>query len=84
MAADLHGPTLKIYREILEQLVELKDLYADAADTNDDGKEDEEAEVQQDVFDVIMEAATESGFEEEEAARIFRPIAAFAKKVYEA
>lgn len=80
--ADLHAPTLKIYREILEQLEELKDLYADAADS-DAGEADDEAEAQQDVLDAIVEEAAERGIEEDDSLRIYKAIGLLAKKAQE-
>ena len=80
--ADLHAPTLKIYREILEQLEELKDLYADAADS-DAGEVDDEAEAQQDVLDAIVEEAAERGIEEDDSLRIYKAIGLLAKKAQE-
>lgn len=80
--ADLHAPTMKIYREILEQLEELKDLYADAADA-DEGEADDEAEAQQDVLDAIVEEAAERGIEEDDSLRIYKAIGLLAKKAQE-
>jgi DNA-binding transcriptional regulator GbsR (MarR family) len=83
MAHDLHAPTLKIYREILEQLEELKDLYADSSDNENDREVDDEAEAQQDVLDAIVEEAAERGIEEDDALRIYKAIGLLAKKAQE-
>lgn len=81
MAPDLHAPTLKIYREILSQLEELKDLYGDISDA--DGEEDDEQGAQADVLDVIIEEATERGMDEEDVARVFKAVAVISKKALE-
>jgi hypothetical protein len=84
MAKDLHAPTLKIYREILEQLEELKDLYADAAsDGGDESADDDEKEAQVDILDAIVEEAAERGIEEEDSIRIYKAIGLLAKKAEE-
>lgn len=83
MSPDLHAPTLKIYREILTQLEELKDLYADAAAEDEAGVDDDERETQQDVLDAIIEDATERGMDEEDVARVFKAVAIIAKKAQE-
>ena len=83
MGQDLHGPTLKIYREILEQLEELKDLYADAGTDVEEGQDDDEKEAQQDVLDAIVEEAAERGIEEEDSIRIYKAIGLLAKKAQE-
>lgn len=82
--ADLHAPTMKIYREILEQLEELKDLYADSTDGEEEGgADDDEKEVQQDVLDAIVEEAAERGIEEDDSIRIYKAIGLLAKKAQE-
>lgn len=82
MSSDLHSATLKIYREILGQLEELKDVYLDAA--GDEEKEvDDEREVQQDVIDAIIEEAAERGLDEEDTAKVFKAVALIAKKAQE-
>lgn len=82
MTSDLHAATLKIYREILEQLEELKDVYLDAA--GDEEKEaDDEREAQQDVLDAIIEEAAERGLDEEDTARVFKAVAMISKKAME-
>ncbi len=83
MPPELHAPTLKIYREILTQLQELKDLYADAAADDEAGVDDDERETQQDVLDAIIEDATERGMDEEDVARVFKAVAIIAKKAQE-
>ena len=83
MVHDLHGPTLKIYREILEQLEELKDLYADAADGDAEGSDDDEREAQQDVLDAIVEEAAERGLDEEDITRVFKAVGIISKKAQE-
>ncbi len=83
MAKDLHAPTLKIYREILEQLEELKDLYTDAAADGEDSSDDDEREAQQDVLDAIVEEAAERGIEEDDSMRIYKAIGLLAKKAEE-
>lgn len=83
MAKDLHAPTLKIYREILDQLEELKDIHADAADADTLGDDDEEREAQQDVMDAIIEEAAERGLDEEDMARVFKAVGIIAKKAQE-
>ena len=83
MPTDLHAPTLKIYREILEQLEELKDLYADASEDDEGGADDDEKEAQQDVLDAIVEEAAERGIEEDDAMRIYKAIGLLAKKAQE-
>jgi|GEM_PF-2398448 len=82
MTSDLHAATLKIYREILEQLEELKDVYTDAAD-GDDAEADDEREAQQDVLDAIIEEAAERGLDEEDTARVFKAVAIISKKAME-
>lgn len=82
MTSDLHAATLKIYREILEQLEELKDLYTDASD-GDDAEADDEREAQQDVLDAIIEEAAERGLDEEDTARVFKAVAIISKKAQE-
>lgn len=83
MPTDLNAPTLKIYREILEQLEELKDLYADAAAEEEEGADDDEKETQQDVLDAIVEEAAERGLDEEDITRVFKAIAIISKKALE-
>lgn len=83
MPPDLHTPTLKIYRAILEQLEELKDLYTDAAADDEDGADDDDREVQQDVLDVIIEEAAERGLDEEDVARVFKAVSIISKKAQE-
>jgi len=84
MPTDLHAPTLKIYREILEQLEELKDLYADAAaDPDVESTDDEDREAQQDVLDAIVEEAAERGLDEEDITRVYKAIAIISKKALE-
>ncbi len=83
MPTDLHAPTLKIYREILDQLEELKDLHAEAADADSLGDDDEEREAQQDVMDAILEEAAERGLDEEDMARVFKAVGIIVKKAQE-
>lgn len=83
MAPDLHTPTLKIYREILSQLEELKDLYTDVADGDGDGHDDDEREAQQDVLDAIIEEAAERGMDEEDVSRVFKAVGIISKKAQE-
>ncbi len=83
MPTDLHAPTLKIYREILEQLEELKDLYSDASADAEEGADDDEREAQQDVLDVIIEEAAERGLDEEDVTRVFKAVGAISKKAQE-
>ncbi len=83
MPTDLHAPTLKIYREILEQLEELKDLYTDAGTEEEGGMDDDEKEAQQDVLDAIVEEAAERGIEEDDSIRIYKAIGLLAKKAQE-
>lgn len=83
MAKDLHAPTLKIYREILSQLEELKELHAEAADADTLGDDDEEKEAQQDVLDAIVEEAAEQGMDEEDVSRVFKAVGLIAKKAQE-
>lgn len=83
MTSDTHAATLKIYREILDQLEGLKDLHVDAA-ADDDAEADDEREVQQDVLDAILEEAAERGLDEEDTARVFKAVAIIAKKAMEA
>lgn len=80
--ADLHAPTMKIYREILEQLEELKDLYTDSG-AEGEGQDDDEKEAQQDVLDAIVEEAAERGIEEDDSIRIYKAIGLLAKKAQE-
>jgi DNA-binding protein H-NS len=82
MTSDLHASTLKIYREILEQLEELKDVHTDAADS-EELEADDEREAQQDVLDAIIEEAAERGLDEEDTARVFKAVAIIAKKALE-
>lgn len=82
MTSDTHAATLKIYREILDQLEELKDLHTDLADA-DDAEVDDERETQQDVLDAIIEEAAERGLDEEDTARVFKAVAIIAKKAME-
>lgn len=81
--ADLHAPTMKIYREILEQLEELKDLYTDSGAEGEGGPDDDEKEAQQDVLDAIVEEAAERGIEEDDSIRIYKAIGLLAKKAQE-
>jgi hypothetical protein len=83
MTSDLHAATLKIYREILEQLEEIKDLYTDSAADGEDLEADDEREAQQDVVDAIIEEAAERGLDEEDTARVFKAVAIIAKKALE-
>ncbi len=80
--ADLHAPTMKIYREILEQLEELKDLYTDSG-AEGEGQDDDEKEAQQDVLDAIVEEAAERGIDEDDSIRIYKAIGLLAKKAQE-
>lgn len=83
MTSDLHAATLKIYREILEQLEELKDVHTDAAADGEEVEADDEREAQQDVLDAIIEEAAERGLDEEDTARVFKAVAIIAKKAQE-
>jgi hypothetical protein len=83
MTSDLHAATLKIYREILEQLEELKDVHTDAAADGEEVEADDEREAQQDVLDAIIEEAAERGLDEEDTARVFKAVAIIAKKALE-
>lgn len=84
MPTDLHAATLKIYREILDQLEELKDVYSDATDDDDaETTDDEDSGAQQDVLDAIIEEAAERGIDEEDVSRVFKAIGAIAKKAQE-
>ncbi len=83
MTSDLHAATLKIYREILEQLEELKDVHTDAAADGEEAEADDEREAQQDVLDAIIEEAAERGLDEEDTARVFKAVAIIAKKALE-
>lgn len=73
---------MKIYREILEQLEELKDLYSDSG-AEGEGADDDEKEAQQDVLDAIIEEAAERGIEEDDSMRIYKAIGLLAKKAQE-
>jgi type I site-specific restriction-modification system R (restriction) subunit len=83
MTSDLHAATLKIYREILEQLEEIKDLYTDSASEREELEADDEREAQQDVVDTIIEEAAERGLDEEDTARVFKAVAIISKKAME-
>lgn len=83
MTSDLHAATLKIYREILEQLEEIKDLYTDSAADREELEADDEREAQQDVLDAIIEEAAERGLDEEDTARVFKAVAIISKKAME-
>lgn len=83
MVKDPHAQAEKLYHQLLELLEEMNAVYTDV-DTSD--TEDDEAEPVDidDVIDGLVEEAAERGLDEEAAERVFKSMAAFAKKAQEA
>lgn len=82
MGKDLHQETMKQYAVILDALEELTLLYADADEEEEEEKDDTDASEHDDV-DLMVESATERGMDEESVEKVFRAVAALAKKAKE-
>lgn len=82
MAKDPHVQAEKVYREMLNLLETLSAIYSDADDAQEDDDERDDREIE-DVIDAVVEEAADRGIDEETAERVFKSIAAFAKKASE-
>ncbi len=82
MGKDLHQETMKQYAAILDALEELTLLYADADEEEEEEKDDSDVSEHDDV-DLMVESATERGMDEESVEKVFRAVAALAKKAKE-
>lgn len=81
MSPSAHDQAEKIYQQILDQLEALWLLYADA-DDNEEEEDDEQVD-NRDIADAMVEEAAERGMDEESVERVFKSIAALAKKAEE-
>lgn len=77
MAKDPQAQAENILQQMLDLLEELTAVYTDSSDDDED---DGNALEMDEVIDGIVEEAAERGLDEEAAGRIFRAIAAYAKK----
>lgn len=78
MAKDPQAQAENILQQMLDLLEELTAIYTDAA--AEDEEEDGATLEMDEVIDSIVEEAAERGLDEDAAGRIFRAIAAYAKK----
>lgn len=83
MSGDPHAQAEKIYEQMLALLEHLTSAYAEAAEMNEEDDEGRKIDLDE-LTDIIVEEAVERGLEEEDVTRIFKSIAAYAKKASEA
>lgn len=82
MVKDPHAQAEKIYGQMIDLLEELSLIYSDAADGEDEDQ-DEFAAADRDIVEGLIEEGVERGMDEESVERVFKSIAAFAKKARE-
>lgn len=81
MASDFSQHMDRAYRQVLDLLEELVSLHVNAGEEEEAAEHDEEAVVsEEDILNAIIEEAGERGLDEEQTERLFKAIAAFAKK----
>lgn len=79
MAKDPQAQAENILQQMLDLLEELTSVYTDAS-AGEEEEDDAHALEMDEVIESIVEEAAERGLDEEAAGRIFRAIAAYAKK----
>ena len=82
MVKDPHAAAEKIYGQMIDLLEELATIYGDAAGDEEEDP-DEFAAADRDIVDGLIEEGVERGMDEESVERVFKSIAAFAKKARE-
>lgn len=82
MVKDPHAQAEKVYEQMIDLLEELSTIYSDAAGEEDED-EGEFAAADRDIVEGLIEEAVERGLDEESVERVFKSIAAFAKKARE-
>jgi hypothetical protein len=82
MAKDPHARAEGLYQQLLDMLQEIAAIYSDTSEDEEDDDDMKPIDLD-DMIDGLVEEAVERGLDEESAERVFKSVAAFAKKAEE-